>query len=92
MHRYTPIHTRNEIHPHKFAYLFCVTPYHAFWFNALKGELLGTSRYLILGPLNLRHAHLVRLIDCPAAIIWSRILRPVCREGVPPSQGKQSVP
>ena len=28
----------------------------------------------------------------PAAIIWSRILRPVCREGAPRSQGKQSVP
>jgi hypothetical protein len=28
----------------------------------------------------------------PAAINWSRILRPVCRDGVPRSQGKQSVP
>ena len=28
----------------------------------------------------------------PAAINWSRTLRPVCRDGVPPSQGKQSVP
>ena len=28
----------------------------------------------------------------PGATIWSRTLRLVCRDGVPPSQGKQSVP
>ena len=28
----------------------------------------------------------------PAAIIWSRMLRPVCKLGVPPSHGKWSVP